>query len=53
MPKQKDLKQRPGPQYAKTAGQSDAAVKKATGRGWTEWVRLLDAREGGGATSSR
>jgi uncharacterized protein YndB with AHSA1/START domain len=47
MPKQRDLtrigKKRPAPQYAKTAGRSDAAVKKATGRDWTEWVRVLDA----------
>jgi hypothetical protein len=29
--------------YAKTAGMSDAAVKKATGRDWKTWVRELDA----------
>lgn len=27
----------------KTAGVSDAAVAKATGKGWDEWLRLLDA----------
>lgn len=29
--------------YAALAGMSDAAVKKATGRNWSEWVRALDA----------
>jgi hypothetical protein len=29
--------------YAPTAGMSDAAVKKATGRDWTEWIPMLDA----------
>lgn len=28
---------------AELAGVSDASVKKATGRGWGEWVRVLDA----------
>jgi hypothetical protein len=27
------------------AGMSDAAVKKATGRDWTQWVKVLDAAE--------
>ncbi len=31
--------------YAETAGMSDASVKKATGRDWTQWVRLLDAEK--------
>jgi uncharacterized protein YndB with AHSA1/START domain len=29
--------------YAALAGMSDAAVKKQTGRDWTEWTRTLDA----------
>jgi uncharacterized protein YndB with AHSA1/START domain len=33
----------PPPDYAPRAGMSDAAVKKATGRDWNEWVLLLDA----------
>ena len=33
----------PPPNYAETAGMSDTAVKKATGRDWTEWVSMLDA----------
>ena len=33
----------PPPNYAEMAGMSDAAVKKATGRDWTEWVSMLDA----------
>jgi hypothetical protein len=33
----------PPPDYAPRAGMSDAAVKKATGRDWTEWVTTLDA----------
>ena len=33
----------PPPAYAATAGMSDAAVKKATGRDWSEWVATLDA----------
>src|SRR5438445_4964172 len=28
--------------FAKLAGMSDASVKKATGRTWTEWVKMLD-----------
>src|SRR5439155_12291148 len=28
--------------FAKLAGMSDASVKKATGRTWTEWVKTLD-----------
>jgi hypothetical protein len=36
-------KEEPKPDYAPTAGMSDAAVKKATGRDWTEWVTKLDA----------
>lgn len=35
-------KEEPAPNYAETAGMSDAAVKKATGRDWTEWVKVLD-----------
>ncbi len=33
----------PKPGYAKLAGMSDAAMKKATGRDWQEWVPLLDS----------
>jgi len=33
----------PPPNYAELAGMSDAAVKKATGRDWPEWVATLDA----------
>src|SRR5438445_11667536 len=29
--------------YAELAGMSEAAIKKATGRPWAEWVKLLDA----------
>jgi hypothetical protein len=29
--------------YAELAGMSDAAVKKATGRDWANWVKTLDA----------
>ena len=29
--------------YAAKAGMSDASVRKATGRAWAEWVKLLDA----------
>ena len=29
--------------FAAKAGMSDASVKKATGRAWAEWVKLLDA----------
>jgi uncharacterized protein YndB with AHSA1/START domain len=28
--------------YAKLAGMSDSAVKKATGRGWSDWLAVLD-----------
>ena len=31
------------PALAKTAGMSDASVKKATGKTWAAWVKLLDA----------
>jgi uncharacterized protein YndB with AHSA1/START domain len=34
-------KARPEPDYA-LAGMSDAALKKQTGRGWAEWVAILD-----------
>lgn len=34
----------PEPNYA-LAGPSDAAVKKATGRDWREWVAILDAEK--------
>lgn len=33
----------PPPAFAALAGMSDAAVKKATGRDWAEWVATLDA----------
>jgi len=36
-------KKEPQPDYAELAGMSDAAVKKATGRDWLEWVAALDA----------
>jgi len=32
----------PAPDHAKVAGMSDESVSKATGRTWTQWVRLLD-----------
>ena len=32
----------PGAGYAELAGMSDAAVQKATGRNWAQWVILLD-----------
>ena len=35
----------PEPNYAELAGQSDAAVQKATGRDWREWVAILDAEK--------
>ncbi|HEV7242169.1 MAG TPA: hypothetical protein VGQ36_23260 [Thermoanaerobaculia bacterium] len=38
-------KNEPEPNYAELAGQSDAAVKKATGRDWREWVAILDAEK--------
>jgi uncharacterized protein YndB with AHSA1/START domain len=31
------------PDYAELAGMRDAAISKATGRTWAEWVRTLDA----------
>jgi len=31
--------------FAELAGMSDASVKKATGRNWSQWVRLLDAEK--------
>jgi len=34
--------------FAELAGMSEAAVRKATGRSWSEWVRILDKA---GATS--
>ena len=34
----------PPPNYAEMAGMSDAALKKATGREWSEWVTMLDAQ---------
>src|SRR5438128_9518271 len=34
--------------FAELAGMSDAAIRKATGRSWAEWVKLLDDA---GATS--
>lgn len=37
------LKKEPAPKLAAVAGMSDAAVRKATGRTWAEWVDLLDA----------
>lgn len=38
-------KEEPEPDYAALAGMSDAAIKKATGRDWREWVALLDAEK--------
>lgn len=38
-------KKEPEPNYAELAGQSDAVVRKATGRDWREWVRILDAEK--------
>jgi uncharacterized protein YndB with AHSA1/START domain len=35
----------PPPDYAALAGMSDAAVKKATGRDWSQWVAKLDAAQ--------
>lgn len=31
------------PDYAELAGMSDATIKKATGRDWQEWVKILDS----------
>jgi len=36
-------KREPAPDLAGRAGMSDAAVRKATGRSWRDWVRVLDA----------
>src|SRR5260221_6107738 len=36
-------KQESAPDYAETAGMSDAAVTKQTGKTWAQWVRVLDA----------
>src|SRR5512141_590280 len=36
-------KETPNPDYAARAGMSDASVRSATGRGWAEWVALLDS----------
>ena len=38
-------KKEPEQNYAELAGPSDAAVKKATGRDWREWVAILDAEK--------
>lgn len=35
-------------EYARLAGMSDAAVRKATGREWLEWTRLLDDADASG-----
>ena len=32
----------PPPDYAALSGMSDATIKKATGRDWAEWVKILD-----------
>jgi hypothetical protein len=36
-------KKEPAQNYAALAGMSDPTVKKATGRAWAEWVKVLDA----------
>ena len=36
------VRREPAPKFAETAGMSDASVKKATGRDWKQWVKLLD-----------
>jgi uncharacterized protein YndB with AHSA1/START domain len=41
--KNKEKEIAPPPNYAETAGMSDEAVKKATGRDWAEWVKTLDS----------
>ena len=38
-----DRMKKPSPGTGKVAGIGTDAVKKATGRGWAEWVALLDA----------
>ena len=35
-------KSEPAPDYAATAGMTDAAVQKQTGHGWAGWVKILD-----------
>lgn len=35
-------------EYAELAGMSDDAVRKATGRDWLEWTRILDERDASG-----
>ena len=35
-------KTQPPADFAKVAGMSDASVRKATGRAWAEWVKVLD-----------
>jgi hypothetical protein len=42
-PEAAPAKAAPAHDYAKLAGMSDEAVKRATGRDWTEWVAVLDA----------
>ena len=37
------LRHTPAPDHASAAGLSDAAVRRATGRAWAEWVGALDA----------
>src|SRR4051812_42123691 len=37
------LQKKSTPQYSALAGMSDDAVSKATGRTWTDWVKVLDA----------
>lgn len=36
-------KTEPSPSFAEKAGMSDGSVKKATGKTWAGWVKLLDA----------
>jgi len=36
-------KSEPAPDYARAAGMSDASVRKATGRTWSQWVGILDS----------
>lgn len=35
----------PAADYARLGGMSDEAVRKRTGRTWTEWVEVLDAAD--------
>jgi uncharacterized protein YndB with AHSA1/START domain len=44
-PASSPVKREPPPDYAALAGMSDAAVKKATGRDWPDWVATLDAAQ--------